>query len=106
VPPWLLIGDFNEVMWPFEHFSARRRPEKQMMDFRDTLTYCDVHDIGFSGMPWTYDNKQRGTETSGYCWIGRWHLLAGRTGSRRQDFNIWYLLTLTIFLSSLIWTMT
>jgi hypothetical protein len=31
-----------------------------MMNFRDTLTYCDVHDIGFSGMPWTYDNKQRG----------------------------------------------
>jgi endonuclease/exonuclease/phosphatase (EEP) superfamily protein YafD len=24
--PWLLIGDFNEVMWSFEHFSARRRP--------------------------------------------------------------------------------
>jgi hypothetical protein len=24
--PWLLIGDFNEVMWPFEQFSARRGP--------------------------------------------------------------------------------
>jgi hypothetical protein len=34
--PWLLIGDFNEVMWPFEHFSTRRRLEKQMMDFRDS----------------------------------------------------------------------
>jgi hypothetical protein len=75
--PWLLIGDFNEVMWPFEHFSVRRRLEKQMMDFRDILTYCDVHDIGFSGMPWTYGNKQRGTETTGYDWIRRWHLLAG-----------------------------
>jgi hypothetical protein len=75
--PWLLIGDFNEVMWPFEHFSVRRRLEKQMMNFRDILTYCDVHDIGFSGMPWTYGNKQRGTETTGYNWIRRWHLLAG-----------------------------
>jgi hypothetical protein len=21
---WLMIGDFNEAMWPFEHFSTRR----------------------------------------------------------------------------------
>jgi hypothetical protein len=49
--PWLLIGDFNEVMWSFEHFSARRRPEKQMRDFRDILSFCEVHDLGFSGMP-------------------------------------------------------
>jgi hypothetical protein len=25
---WLMIGDFNEAMWSFEHFSSRRRPPK------------------------------------------------------------------------------
>jgi exonuclease III len=31
-----------------------------MMDFREILSKCDLHDLGFSGLPWTYDNKQKG----------------------------------------------
>jgi hypothetical protein len=31
-----------------------------MLDFREVLSYCDLHDLGFSGLPWTYDNKQAG----------------------------------------------
>jgi endonuclease/exonuclease/phosphatase family metal-dependent hydrolase len=26
--PWLMIGDFNEAMWPFEHLSARKHSER------------------------------------------------------------------------------
>jgi hypothetical protein len=58
--PWLVIGDFNEVMWNFEHFSSHRRPAKQMLDFREVLSHCDLHNIGFTGLPWTYDNNQVG----------------------------------------------
>jgi hypothetical protein len=35
-----------------------KRPPKQMLDFREVLSFCDLHDLGFSGLPWTYDNKQ------------------------------------------------
>jgi hypothetical protein len=31
-----------------------------MEDFRDVLDICDLHDIGFAGLPWTYDNKRGG----------------------------------------------
>jgi hypothetical protein len=58
--PWLMIGDFNEALWSFEHFSARRRPERQMLDFKEVLSHCDLHDLGFVGRPWTFDNKQAG----------------------------------------------
>ena len=58
--PWVMIGDFNEAMWSFEYFSQTRRREKQMKDFRDVLSPCDLHDLGFSGVPWTYNNKQEG----------------------------------------------
>ena len=58
--PWVMIGDFNEAMWSFEHFSQTRRREKQMEDFREVLSQCDLHDLGFSGVPWTYNNKQEG----------------------------------------------
>jgi hypothetical protein len=31
-----------------------------MIDFREILGQCDLHDLGFVGLPWTYDNKQLG----------------------------------------------
>jgi hypothetical protein len=29
-----------------------------MQDFKEALAFCDVHDLGFVGVPWTFDNKQ------------------------------------------------
>jgi hypothetical protein len=58
--PWLMLGDFNECMWQQEHFSRRKRGEKQMREFREVLSECDLHDLGFKGRNWTYDNKQTG----------------------------------------------
>jgi hypothetical protein len=51
--PWLMIGDFNEAMWQHEHLSVSKRNEKQMQDFRDALSDCNLHDLGFAGVPWT-----------------------------------------------------
>jgi hypothetical protein len=58
--PWLVIGDFNEAMWQLEHFSETKRGEKQMAVFREVLDFCELRDIGFSWVPWTYDNRKNG----------------------------------------------
>ncbi|KAM0873877.1 hypothetical protein ACQ4PT_037786 [Festuca glaucescens] len=58
--PWIVAGDFNEALWQHEHLSSCPRPEGQMADFRDTLMKCELKDIGFRGVPFTYDNKRRG----------------------------------------------
>jgi endonuclease/exonuclease/phosphatase family metal-dependent hydrolase len=58
--PWLVVGDFNEVTSQDEHFSLNKRGEKQMADFTDLLSHCDLHDLGFKGLPWTFDNRQIG----------------------------------------------
>lgn len=58
--PWMMVGDFNEVMWQSEHFSVSRRYEKQMENFRNVLSECKLYDLGFRGPKWTYDNKQEG----------------------------------------------
>jgi hypothetical protein len=58
--PWLVLGDFNEALWQFEHFSVRQRNETQMQSFRDVLQTCDLHALGFSGVPYTYDNRREG----------------------------------------------
>ncbi|XP_071680173.1 uncharacterized protein [Lolium perenne] len=48
-------------MWQEEHFSNSPRSERLMMDFREVLSHCDLHDIGFSGTPWTFDNRRKGS---------------------------------------------
>ncbi|KAK1694231.1 hypothetical protein QYE76_010928 [Lolium multiflorum] len=58
--PWLMLGDFNEALWQSEHFSARRRNEKQMSEFRKTVAFCNLHDLGYKGNTCTYDKKQAG----------------------------------------------
>jgi hypothetical protein len=58
--PWVVLGDFNEALWQYEHFSASLRPEPQMIAFHDCLQVCELKDLGFSGLPFTYDNKRSG----------------------------------------------
>jgi hypothetical protein len=81
--PWLVIGDFNAVMWNFEHFSSHRRPARRMLDFHEVLSHCDLHDPGFAGLPWTSSIKKPGTATSGLDWIEQWPHRAGLNGSLR-----------------------
>jgi hypothetical protein len=45
-----MIEDFNEALWQKEHLSARRS-ERQMVNFRNTLAYCNLYDLGYKGTP-------------------------------------------------------
>jgi hypothetical protein len=60
--PWCVLGDFNEAMWSFEHFSASKQPESQMLAFRDVLETCELVNLGFTGLPYTFDNKRQGSK--------------------------------------------
>jgi hypothetical protein len=66
-PSWLVLGDFNETMWGYEHFSDTPRPLRQMEGFRNTLIVCDLHDIGFSGLPYMWDNGRSGNANVRVC---------------------------------------
>jgi hypothetical protein len=43
-----------------ERFSFRQRSGRQMEEFKDTLSICDLHDLGFCGLPYTSDNGRAG----------------------------------------------
>jgi len=58
--PWLVCGDFNEELWQGEHLSRTPRAEGQMLAIRDCLLLCELHDLGFTGVPYTYNNGQDG----------------------------------------------
>ncbi|XP_037480464.1 pentatricopeptide repeat-containing protein At4g20740-like [Triticum dicoccoides] len=58
--PWLCGGDFNEITDNMEYFGANERAEWQMQGFRETIDECKFQDMGFNGIPYTWDNRQEG----------------------------------------------
>ena len=58
--PWLCAGDFNEVLCALEQFGGNDREEWMMEGFRDTVDYCQMTDLGYAGLPYTWDNRQQG----------------------------------------------
>ncbi|KAA3489871.1 reverse transcriptase [Gossypium australe] len=53
--PWLVAGDFNEILFSFEKQGGRIREERQMDAFRKILDDCELADLGFSGQWCTWE---------------------------------------------------
>ena len=52
--PWVIIGDFNEILFSHEKEGGNPRPQGYMQAFRDVLSDCELYDLGFSGDPFTW----------------------------------------------------
>lgn len=60
--PWMCIGDFNEIMWNTEKKGGKLKSSYSMELFRDMVAHCRLHDMGFTGNPYTWSNGRRGDE--------------------------------------------
>lgn len=49
--PWLVSGDFNEILYAHDKKGGLPRDERGREEFRNVLEDCGLEDIGFSG-PW------------------------------------------------------
>jgi hypothetical protein len=81
--PWLVIGDFNEVMWNFEHFllvGVLQYSCKTFWKYYRIVTYMTWVTQGCHGLMIT--NKPK-TAMSGLDWIERWPHQARQSGSLR-----------------------
>ena len=56
--PWMVIGDFNEIMRIDEKVGRDDRNANQMASFRDALTDCSLLDMGYTGPSFTWSNKR------------------------------------------------
>lgn len=56
------MGDINEMMFGDEHFSQSARLEWQMKAFREAVEDVSFQDLGWSGMAYTWDNRQGGND--------------------------------------------
>lgn len=52
------MGDFNEVLDASEHIGGHGREEWQMASFRQAVDDCRFTDLGYSRLPYTWDNRQ------------------------------------------------
>ena len=54
--PWLVVGDFNEILEANEKSGRILRPWHQMDDFCQALSDCALQDMGFQGNRFTWWN--------------------------------------------------
>ncbi|XP_075663436.1 uncharacterized protein LOC142633038 [Castanea sativa] len=55
--PWVVIGDFNEIMFAGEKLGGNPRPECQMHQFREVLNKCHLRDLGYIGSDFTWSRR-------------------------------------------------
>ncbi|KAK2661449.1 hypothetical protein Ddye_000023 [Dipteronia dyeriana] len=56
--PWLCLGDFNEILSGSEKIGGSVHPLFLMENFREALDYCELNDLGYSGLGFTWSNKR------------------------------------------------
>ncbi|KAF5443558.1 hypothetical protein F2P56_036105, partial [Juglans regia] len=59
--PWLVGGDFNELLHFNEKRGGRPRSENQMEAFRNVIFDCSLRDLGFRGPKYTWCNGRAGS---------------------------------------------
>lgn len=55
--PWLISGDFNEILYTYEKVGGALKEEGRKERFRKVLEDCSLHDIGFSRNWFTWERE-------------------------------------------------
>ncbi|XP_074305507.1 uncharacterized protein LOC141640720 [Silene latifolia] len=58
--PWLMIGDYNQILFEHEKKGGPPREQRLMDEFREAMNDCELLDIGFSGNNYTWWNRRSG----------------------------------------------
>ncbi|MBA0620387.1 hypothetical protein Godav_006107 [Gossypium davidsonii] len=53
--PWLVNGDFNEIMYSYKKCGGEPREESRMEAFREALEECLLEDLGYLGVWFTWE---------------------------------------------------
>ncbi|KAA3486868.1 reverse transcriptase [Gossypium australe] len=53
--PWQVKENFNEIMYTFEKVGGTPRDERKIEAFQETLEDCQLEDIGYSGVWFTWE---------------------------------------------------
>uniref|UniRef100_A0A803PQM8 Reverse transcriptase zinc-binding domain-containing protein n=1 Tax=Cannabis sativa TaxID=3483 RepID=A0A803PQM8_CANSA len=71
--PWLIIGDFNEILSNNDKLGGCLRNDRQMEAFRKTLDHCKLHETSFEGNHFTWIKNRSGVnkikERLDWCFV-------------------------------------
>ncbi|KAF7842169.1 reverse transcriptase [Senna tora] len=56
--PWVVCGDFNEMLHPDEKWGGNPAPLGGIREFKECVERCELADLGFSGQKFTWFNKR------------------------------------------------
>ncbi|KAF7807601.1 uncharacterized protein G2W53_039762 [Senna tora] len=56
--PWVVCGDFNEMLHPDEKWGGNPATLGRIREFKECVERCEVVDLGFSGQKFTWFNKR------------------------------------------------
>ncbi|KAF7833960.1 reverse transcriptase [Senna tora] len=56
--PWLVCGDFNDVLHQDEKWGTCEASRSRIRDFQNCLDYCGLTDLGYTGPKFTWCNKR------------------------------------------------
>jgi hypothetical protein len=52
--PWVMMGEFNEILYLHEKEGGNPRSQQYMSAFREALLDCKLEDLGFIGDNFTW----------------------------------------------------
>ena len=58
------MGDFNEILRPEEQMGPNERDSAQLAGFREAVDVCELADLGYKGLDWTFEKREVERE---YC---------------------------------------
>lgn len=56
--PWMLCGDFNEILFNSEKMGGHEKPNRLLNNFRKALNDCKLMDMGYFKKPYTWIKKR------------------------------------------------
>ena len=77
--PWLVAGDFNEILHSFERKGGRDRYDSSMRGFGEAVNDCELIDLGFPRCGSYVEQQSRPPRpiTFKRDWISVWRILVG-----------------------------
>lgn len=60
--PWMLVGDFNQIMFESEKKGGRPANQNQIEQLNEVVNRCELYDLGFTSPKFTWSNLRQGKE--------------------------------------------